>query len=79
MSDQHENWMIMRRTLGETEARKRLVQALRDAADQIERGGFPDVYGCEVPNEGLTGVESETGWPEIMGRTSVTLSHPWGG
>lgn len=69
----HQNWRdLIAREGSEAAARKRLAKALRDAADQIERGGFPDVYGCAIPEHGLLG-------DSFIAETTVVLSNPWPG
>jgi len=30
-------------------ARAILIRRLREAADLIEKGGYPDVFGCNIP------------------------------
>lgn len=53
-------------------ARKWLAEELRKLADHIEGGGWPQVFGCSIP-EG--GVKSK----ELMMDFTVVLSHPWPG
>jgi hypothetical protein len=63
------NWFSLCGELGEQEARNFLVCKLRETADQIERGGMPDVFGCRLTE------------PDIfpMRTVSVTLSDVWPG
>lgn len=63
-----QNWFNLVKQMGEPAARAHLVAKLRAAADQIERGSYPKVFGCELREHGLP-----------METISVTLSHPWGG
>ncbi len=61
----------IRREGSEDAARKHLASWLRQAAEQVERGTMPDVYGCKLPEYGYTGSLG-------MGEFSVTFMWPWG-
>ena len=67
MGDHQWEWFELCRKLGDPGARAALVARLRTAADQVERGGYPNVYGCRMWESGpMQGVD-------------VILSMPWGG
>jgi hypothetical protein len=67
------NWLaLIQREGSEQAARAHLAARLREAAEQVERGTYPDVFGCKLPAYGLTG-------DDFMGEISVTLSYPWPG
>lgn len=67
------NWRaLVRREGSEQAARVYLAQQLRAAADQVEAGGYPDVFGCSLPSHGLLG-------DDFIGLVGVVLSHPWPG
>jgi hypothetical protein len=69
-----QNWFDLKDKLGNKEARKHLVNELRKAADQVEKGGYPDVFGCQLKPE----PDPKWGEPFIW-TISVTLSYPWPG
>lgn len=73
--DQHRHFELLDHFDGDEQAADRYVaQRLREAADVIERGGYPRVFGCEVPTPGNELLEGS-----FIGTISVTLSHPWPG
>ena len=67
-------YMSLCKKYGEKQVRETIVAKLRDAANNIEAGKFPDIFDCTIENMNLT-VCSEG----IMEKVSVTLSHPWPG
>jgi hypothetical protein len=67
-------WHKLRDELGEEEARKFLAEKLRDAADQVEKGGWPDVFGCEFRE-----VNPDDLYEPFIWTVAVTLSYPWPG
>jgi len=68
-------WALVKRTGSEEAARKELARQLRAAADQVEAGAWPDVYGCTVfHDDGEMPCENS-----FIDTVSVTLSHPWPG
>jgi hypothetical protein len=67
------SWLVLVDKHGEPKARKILANSLRVFADQVEKGGFPDIFGCEVM-AGSRPCENT-----VIETVSVTLSHPWGG
>lgn len=52
---------------GEPAARALLVARLRGIADRVEKGGSPDVFGCEMRDD------------SVFEETTIMLSYPWGG
>jgi len=67
------NWFaLIDREGSEQAARRYLATWLRQAAEQVERGTLPDVYGCKLPEYGYTGSLG-------MGEFSVTFMWPVGG
>lgn len=69
-----EKWFALKDNLGEQEARKLLAQQLRLSADQVEKGGYPDVFGCQVKEKNPDDLYEPFIWT-----VSVTLSYPWPG
>jgi hypothetical protein len=67
-------WHKLRDELGNIEARKFLAEKLRDAADQVEKGGWPDVFGCEFKE-----VNPDDPYEPFIWTVAVTLSYPWPG
>ncbi len=68
-----DTWFKLVEELGEEGARKELARLLRLAADTVERGGYPDVLGCELP------LGRKICQGEFLSTVSVTLSLPWPG
>lgn len=68
-----ENWKNLIKRMGSEElAREELARKLRLAADQVERGGYPDIFGCYCdPGDLLS-----HGFIEGI---TVVLSNPWPG
>lgn len=67
------HWFALCEKLGSEEAaRKHVAMNLRYAAVLIEKGGFPDIFGCDVP----VGTPFSDTFIETF---SVTLSQPWPG
>jgi len=58
---------------GEQDSRKILANSLRAFAAQVEKGGYPDVFGCKV----MAG--DHPCQKDFIETVSVTLSHPWPG
>ena len=67
-------WFELKQEFGEEGARKELARLLREAADLVEKDGYPDVFGCELPQNREF---CKDGHP--MSTISVTLSLPWPG
>lgn len=67
-------WHKLRAELGDKEARKFLAEKLRDAANQVEKGGYPDVFGCEYKE-----VNPNDLYEPFIWTVAVTLSYPWPG
>ena len=67
-----QNWFKLVEKIGEDAARAKLANWLRWAASRVEGGGFPDVFGCEIP---------EDNWEQQgpIAKVVVILSNPWGG
>lgn len=71
-----QNWFAMIKEAGSEEAAgKEVARQLRLAADQIESGKYPRVFGIELPNPN----PDFDSFEDIMQTYSVTLSHPWPG
>ena len=68
-------WALIKRMGSEEAARKELARQLRVAADQVEAGPWPDVYGCDVFYEDGE-MPCDNGFIDSV---SVTLSNPWPG
>jgi len=71
---EQEAWWEVRDKMGKEAARKHLATKLRAFADQVDRGGYPDIFGAAVEEE--PGVCQRGRFIE---RLSVTLSNPWPG
>lgn len=70
MANVQDRWFDLSKRLGgDAEAKAHIVRMLRHAADLIEKGGWPDVYGCDVPDEPFKDNFIET--------FRVDLSYPW--
>lgn len=51
---------------------KWLADELRNLADHIESRKFPQVFGCRIPEEGVSG-------KELIREYRISLSHLWPG
>lgn len=67
-------WHKLLDELGDKEARKFLAEKLREAANQVEKGGYPDVFGCEYKE-----VNPNDLYEPFIWTVAVTLSYPWPG
>lgn len=74
MGDNQARWNKLTDELGDKEARKFLAEKLREAADQVEKRGMPDVFGCEYKEKNPDDLYEPFIWT-----VSVTLSYPWPG
>ena len=71
-----ERWFDLKEKLGgDQEARKFLAARLREAATIVEKGGWIDVFGCDVPDHDKPICKTE----HFIETISVTLSTPWPG
>ncbi len=66
------NWQSVRNEADRL-AREYLASRLREAADLVQSGGYPAVYGCRVPAP-----EEDLG-SALTFDIGVVLSHPWPG
>lgn len=71
-SDKQQNFFDLEEKLGKEGARKLVAQRLREAADLIEKEGWPDIYGCDIPENGICK-------DNFIDRIEVVLSYPWPG
>lgn len=74
MGDTQARWHKLVDELGDKEARKFLAEKLREAADQVEKRGMPDVFGCEFKE-----VDPNAIYQPFIWTVAVTLSYPWPG
>jgi len=54
-------------------AKRDLARRLRQFADIVEADGYPDVFGCELPEDDPPCSK------RLMASITVILSHPWPG
>lgn len=68
MVEHHANWLKLSESVGEIEACTKVADRLRELADIVERGQYPQVFGW-----------TDEGEPKPIASYTLTLSHPWGG
>lgn len=74
MDPSQKQWFDLTYKLGEKEARKVVIEELKEAIKCIEKGGFPDIFGVILPDR-----DNKGNTKDFIYTVSVTLSHPWPG
>jgi hypothetical protein len=57
---------------GKEKVREVIVSKLRDTANKIEKGGWPDIFACDIEN-----MDPNICVEYFIERVVIIMSHPW--